>query len=257
MPGGGELAAVFRGLAQDTAQAGDDIGKSISRWMEDTADIEDENVARTLAADAENARALNAIRPNPGNLAEGGAGEGEFGKPSLISRLLGGAKPDTNKQIDETLGKLNPKFDPTKSAYSENCTGVVQANELRRRGIDVQPGPLEKHLWSSEGGPGGRPLDVISGPWGGNFAAGTKAEIEQAFKEPGSRGVVVIAWHRGGAHVFNVENVGGDVRFIDGQPTPPVTDASHYFGMGHSTGYIRLDNRPTPPENATKPYLEP
>jgi hypothetical protein len=54
----------------------------------------------------------------------------------------------------------------------------VQANELRRRGFEVEAGLL--------------------GPGGG---------------------------------VFNVENVGGKVRFVDGQPTPPVPGASHYFDM--------------------------
>ena len=32
-------------------------------WFEDTADIEEENVNRTLAADTQNADALDAIRP--------------------------------------------------------------------------------------------------------------------------------------------------------------------------------------------------
>lgn len=167
---------------------------------------------------------------------------------------------EINKQINETLDKVNPKFDRTQSAYRENCTGVVQANELRRRGLDVQAGPLEKALCRDEGGPGGRPLPVITDAWGGQFTPGTKADIEKAFAEPGSRGVLYVEWKPefgGGAHVFNVENVGGQVRFVDGQPTPPVTDASHYFDVGHNTRYVRLDNRPTPPEAATRPYLEP
>jgi hypothetical protein len=171
--------------------------------------------------------------------------------------MAAGRNAEVNKQIDEALEKVNPKFDPSQSAYRENCTSVVQANELRRRGLDVQAGPLEKPRWSSEGGPGGRPASAITGPWGGKFTPGTKADIEQAFKEPGSRGVVAIAWNGGGGHVFNVENVGGEVRFIDGQPTPPVTDAAGYFSMGRNTAYIRLDDRPTPPQSATKPYLEP
>jgi hypothetical protein len=121
----------------------------------------------------------------------------------------------------------------------------------------VQAGPLEEHLWFSEGGDGGRSLGVIEGPWGRKFTPGTKAEIEQAFKEPGSRGSVAIRWPDGSGHVFSVENVGGQVRFVDGQPTPPLTDVSHYFNEGHSTAYVRLDDLPTPPESATKPYLEP
>lgn len=86
MADGGELAAAFRALAGDAAQAGEDVGNSMGRFFEDTADIEDENVNRTLAADAENARALNAIRSDPGNLESGGGGEG-----NRIAGLLDGS----------------------------------------------------------------------------------------------------------------------------------------------------------------------
>jgi hypothetical protein len=88
MADGGELSAAFRALAEDAAQAGEDVGNSMGRWFEDTADIEEENVNRTLAADAENARALNAIRPDTGNLPEGGAGPED--EPSQIAKILGG-----------------------------------------------------------------------------------------------------------------------------------------------------------------------
>ncbi|MEV3925150.1 toxin glutamine deamidase domain-containing protein [Actinomadura coerulea] len=162
-------------------------------------------------------------------------------------------------EIDQTLTKVNPKFDRTRSDYSENCTGVVQANELRRRGHEVEAGPLEKHLRSDQNGPGGRDLSDIEQAWGGTFTSGTKAEIEEAFKQPGSRGIVYIAWNgvNTGAHVFSVENVGGRVRFVDSQPKPPVRDAAHYFTVGHSTKYLRVDDLPTPPSNKTDPFLEP
>ena len=77
MADGGELAAAFRALAEDAAQAGEDIGSSIGKWFDDTADIEDGNVARTLVADSKNARALNAIRPNAdtGPLGDGAGGD--------------------------------------------------------------------------------------------------------------------------------------------------------------------------------------
>lgn len=166
---------------------------------------------------------------------------------------------DTEKvdqQIDSAVDAVNPRYDRTESAYSENCTGVVQAYELRRRGHDVRAGPLEKNLRTDEGGPGGRSLDVIEKAWGGRFIPGSRAEIEEAFKQPGSRGVVYIRWDAGGAHVFNVENNGGKARFVDGQPTPARRDASRYFGRGHSTKYIRLDDRSEPPDSATGRYLE-
>ncbi len=58
----GELAAVFRSLATDTSEAAGSIATAIGRFTEATADTEDANVARTLAADADSARAITAIR---------------------------------------------------------------------------------------------------------------------------------------------------------------------------------------------------
>jgi Restriction endonuclease fold toxin 3 len=57
----GELAAAFEGLANDAGQAGGDIAESIARFTDDTANIEDANVDRTLAADAKAARAATDI----------------------------------------------------------------------------------------------------------------------------------------------------------------------------------------------------
>ncbi|MFB9838785.1 toxin glutamine deamidase domain-containing protein [Actinoallomurus acaciae] len=175
----------------------------------------------------------------------------------LGEELANYADKKVDRQIDHALDKVNPKFDRSKSAYSENCTGVVQAYELRRRGHDVEAGPLEPHLRRDQDGVGGRQANAIEQPWGRNFTDGTKSEIEEAFREPGARGIVRIRWNTGGGHVFNVENVGGKVRFIDGQPTPAVTDASHYFNMGRNTKYLRLDDLPTPRPRAVRPYLEP
>jgi Papain fold toxin 1, glutamine deamidase len=166
------------------------------------------------------------------------------------------ATETVDKDVDQTLERVNPKFEWTTSAYSENCTSVTQAYELRRRGLDVEAGPLEPHLRSDQGGPGGRTLDSIEGPWRDQFVPGTKSEIEEAFHEPGARGIVYIEWNRGGAHVFNAENVDGKVRFVDGQPTPSVQDASHYFDIGSYTMYLRLDQKEMPDHRMIQPYIE-
>jgi hypothetical protein len=57
----GELAALFRSLADDMSDAAGSMAGSISRFTETTADIEDANVARTLAADADTVRAIRTI----------------------------------------------------------------------------------------------------------------------------------------------------------------------------------------------------
>jgi hypothetical protein len=65
-----ELAAVFRALAEDTDQGAGNIAAAMARFTGTTADTEDGNVARTLAADAETARAIAAIGREPDMLAD-------------------------------------------------------------------------------------------------------------------------------------------------------------------------------------------
>jgi hypothetical protein len=67
----GELSAVFRALAEDTDRAAGNIASAMARFTETTADTEDGNVARTLAADAESARAIAVIGRDPVTLADG------------------------------------------------------------------------------------------------------------------------------------------------------------------------------------------
>ncbi|MFF3730879.1 toxin glutamine deamidase domain-containing protein [Streptomyces sp. NPDC002476] len=152
---------------------------------------------------------------------------------------------ETNRLIEVALERVNPKYEPGNHDYTENCSNVVQAYELRRRGMDVQAGPKT-----------GFPNFVMEATWGGKYhyvepgLDHGKSAVEAAFSEPGSRGIVYVAWKSGGAHVFNVENVGGRVRFVDGQPTPHVTDASHYFALSKMCGYLRIDDKPSPPQES-------
>ncbi|WP_370131401.1 toxin glutamine deamidase domain-containing protein [Streptacidiphilus sp. EB103A] len=156
----------------------------------------------------------------------------------------------TNAAIDQDLERVNPNFQPGQAAYSVNCTSVCQAHELRRRGQQVQAGPIEP-------GQNGRSITVIEAAWGAEFTFthSSSKEVAAAFSEPGSRGIVYTRWSSGGAHVFNVENVDGTVRFVDGQPTPHVTDASGYFKRATVAGYMRVDHLPTPTAGAMERYL--
>jgi hypothetical protein len=164
--------------------------------------------------------------------------------------LAGSAEKRAVKRFEDKLAndlrKVNPKFKPPDPAYSANCTHVVQAFEMRRRGMDVEATALPKKFWPN----GGRPLSDVETAWGRTFKPATQTEIEQAFKQagPGSRGVVYIKWNGPGAHVFNVENVGGKVRFVDGQNG--AADVANYFTRGGSTQFIRLDN--ATPKNVTE-----
>lgn len=161
----------------------------------------------------------------------------------------------TTNQVDQALHAANPKYRKGVRAYSHNCTHVAQAYELRRRGLDVEAAPDTT---------GGRTYVEYSEPWGGwqkfthcNSSASDvgRSQVERAFAEPGSRGIVRVRWKNGGGHAFSVENVGGKVRFIDAQPTPPVTDASHYFSLATESGFMRLDDKPTPSKEALSRFI--
>jgi hypothetical protein len=75
----GELAAVFKGLAEDAGEAGGEIAESIAKFTDETANIEDANVARTLAADADTARAAASVGkdvgPQVGGLEDSAGGD--------------------------------------------------------------------------------------------------------------------------------------------------------------------------------------
>jgi hypothetical protein len=287
MPGGA-LRAFFKGAQEDVARAVESAAGKMAGFGDATAQGVRDSVSTVRSAESASAEAVSAIRPGEGAGSPGGgsrsriwralnpedggsAAAGSTGPPGaapgrIADILNGGDAPAGGLQswltgrgagsaIDSDLAKVNPRFDPSEPAYSGNCTSVVQAYELRRRGRDVQAGPLEEHLWPSGDSPGGRPARVVREAWGGEYTPGTKAEIEKAFEEPGSRGVAgIIQDGSGGQHLFNVENSGGRVRFVDAQSG--VADASHYFDQGHGTAYLRLDNRPMPPEHALRPYVE-
>lgn len=176
----------------------------------------------------------------------------QFVKAAAQKRADGIAQDkQTNEVINEALQKINPRYDPRKPDYSQNCSSVVQAYELQRRGLDVQAGPKT-----------GVSLAAIGETWGGTFQVVTPRDgdprtfIESRFKEPGARGIVYNVWKTGGAHVFNVENVGGQVRFVDGQPTPHRTDVSYYFSGSTTIAYMRTDTRSTPPVDVLRRFLQ-
>ncbi|WP_412542220.1 toxin glutamine deamidase domain-containing protein [Longispora sp. K20-0274] len=162
-------------------------------------------------------------------------------KTKLANRQARKAAREFDRKMLDDLKKVNPNFRPPHPEYANNCTHCVQAYELRRRGLDAEATGLPPSMWHQ----GGRGLDFIENKWGRSFTTADRAQIENAFKEPGSRGVISIEWPGNTAHVFNVENVGGKVRFIDGQTASG--DVSHYFSQGFNPKYLRLDDLPTPP----------
>jgi hypothetical protein len=70
----GELAAIFRSLADDTSEAAGSIATALGRFTVATADTEDANVARTLTAEADTTQAIKAIHPAEGPAMGGWSG---------------------------------------------------------------------------------------------------------------------------------------------------------------------------------------
>jgi hypothetical protein len=101
---GGELSSVFKGLANDAAQAGGDIAKSVARMTEQTASIEEANVARTLETEAGNVKALNDIADNGTGNAVGHASptttEQSANQPSTQPGT-GSSEPANNRPVGE------------------------------------------------------------------------------------------------------------------------------------------------------------
>ena len=61
----------------------------------------------------------------------------------------------------------------------------------------------------------------------------------------GSRGFVFCQWKHGGGHYFNVENMGGEIVFIDAQSGKFGYEVEEYFqNMKPSeTAFMRSDNK--------------
>lgn len=115
----GELGAVFEGLAEDAGQAGGDIGESIAKFTEATADTEDANVERILAADAENARTAAAIGEDAA--AESGSAAAEEGNTGLSAA-------DTS-EIDSFFGRARDA-EPGLTSGMQDISQSVPGSEL-------------------------------------------------------------------------------------------------------------------------------
>ncbi|MFF1712158.1 toxin glutamine deamidase domain-containing protein [Streptomyces sp. NPDC058268] len=228
----------------------------------DTQEFEEGSVAHHLYVQAQNSakECREAAREGDDKAAARAAEDTKFYMNSLAEIVKAAAREksdriardkQTNEVIDEALQKINPRYEPGNTDYTHNCSSVVQAYELQRRGLDTQAGPRT-----------GVSLATIGDTWGGTFQwvepenGDAQGYIESRFNEPGARGIIYNTWTTGGAHVFNVENVGGQVRFVDGQPTPHRTDVAHYFKNSKRIAYMRTDTRPTPSMDVLKRFLQ-
>ncbi|HLI37207.1 MAG TPA: hypothetical protein VKV80_07675 [Streptosporangiaceae bacterium] len=158
---GGELKAVFRALAGDAGQAGRDIGEAMARFTEATAGNEDEAVARTLAADAETARAAAAI----GRQAEGAQVPGEGASPASAGTRgeAAAAMAPTNPATGtaRAAGTGAPALGDSGTASSEGSVraAVSRLDAGRNAGVSVAHSTEQLDSLFGELSHGGTPVE--------------------------------------------------------------------------------------------------
>lgn len=160
--------------------------------------------------------------PNPSELK---AAIGEKGKPLSIEEAVKGANPFYNTSGAE-------------GDFSQNCQRCVVAYEMRRRGYDVVALPT----YAGDKLPGG---DRWAGAFqkakhikvGASTPQATQANLEKQMKSfgNGSRGIVKIP-----GHVFNVENVGGKIRYVDAQTNTIYNSKNVFSRLGKSASSVEL-----------------
>lgn len=157
-----------------------------------------------------------------------------------VGKALG--KKGEPSSIADALRKVNPNYDSrldAQEAYTSNCQRCIVAYEMQRRGYDVEALPtyaddnlpqIAYRYTNKEG------KQELIGRWqgafknakgvnvgaSGNNAASEKKTYDNIVKEMtkygnGSRAVVQILYRNGGGHVFNVENVNGQISFVEAQ----------------------------------------
>ena len=152
--------------------------------------------------------------------------------PETLREALGAKGAE--KTMDNAMKNANPYFSTSYSEYSENCQRCVVAYELRRRGYDV----IAQATYAGDKWPTNVQVNgQLMGRWRGAFrhaktdrvgVAGNNSRAEAKVLDNisakmkeygnGSRAIIRIGY-RGAhvGHVFNVENRGGHMYFIDAQ----------------------------------------
>lgn len=179
--------------------------------------------------------------------------------------------PNPEDDIEKGLNLLhdmratNPKYGRLPK-YDVNCVHVVQAQELRRRGFDVEATPLPKQY-----GRGGRVVSESLVPAWRERTTGysrneTYAANEVSFRAhlatlpPGARGAVAVTWKgKNSGHIWNWEVVEEEgkavVKWIEAQKGHLLQDdAASYFQRGERIRYIRMDD--LEPTNAAKEFIQ-
>lgn len=167
------------------------------------------------------------------------------------------------KSIANSTLDTNPLYNRDYNEFTMNCQRCVVAYELNRRGYDVEARPTFQGDKLPSVAYYDRKNGTLEGRWKGAFrdaksvnvgvnGNNTKAEkavisnIENQVRNwgDGARGVIQIFYRSGGGHVFNVENQGGRVVYVEAQAGKLknfATETIHNVDTG-SVSMIRTDN---------------
>ncbi len=151
------------------------------------------------------------------------------------------------KTPNEALASTNPNYNKG-TEYQVNCQRCVYAYELQRQGYDVEALPHTMTQNDPMNGMSRWGQGFVGQKWESNLGTRNTA-VEQNIVSKmqqwgdGSRAVVYVAWKRGRAHVFNIENQGGKVGIFDAQ-TGKQHKLSDYISNAKpsSTKISRVDN---------------
>lgn len=150
-----------------------------------------------------------------------------------VATTLRGAigQKGAQKTIGEATREANPYFSENYREFSENCQRCVVAYELLRRGYNVEALPTFRGDTLPRVAYKDARNNTWSGYWKGAFQHAKTEDVSGRSIDAvlqnitnkmhgygnGSRAVIQIFYTQGGGHVFNVENQGGRVTFIEAQ----------------------------------------
>ena len=131
---GGEQAAIVRGLAEDAGQAAGDAAGAMAKLGENTADIAEGNLERTLGKDADLAQQFTDINPGADPVPTTGGAPGEPGP-------IGGGSPGASGPVDPPpLGEGDPAGESVPASDRSSCNDPVDpaTGEMFMRHTDLR-----------------------------------------------------------------------------------------------------------------------
>ena len=147
--------------------------------------------------------------------------------------------------IHEAMVNTNPHFGEGEE-WRTNCQRCVYAYELNRRGVKCEAKPsilngIDPCSLSWENVMVNQTWDKV----GSRSRRITIQNIENKMKEfgNGSRGIIYLKWKDGESHVFNVENVGGKIKYIEAQSAKEIKVKNYMkIAKPSSVKLSRIDN---------------